>query len=128
ELFSSSRKHMQENSLFEIVNIIRHATYDKKITGIVLQLDNLISSEQASLQYIGKALTEFKHTGKPIYAIGNSYNQSQYYLASFADNIYISPQGNVGIYGFSNNKLYYKTLLNNLKVNTHIFRIGTYKS
>ncbi|MGP1871327.1 MAG: signal peptide peptidase SppA [Arsenophonus sp.] len=128
ELFSSSRKYMQENSLFEIVNIIRHATYDKKITGIVLQLDNLISSEQSSLQYIGKALTEFKHTGKPIYAVGNSYNQSQYYLASFANNIYISPQGNVGIYGFSNNKLYYKTLLNNLKVNTHIFRIGTYKS
>ncbi|MGP1946762.1 MAG: signal peptide peptidase SppA, partial [Arsenophonus sp. ER-LPS3-MAG3] len=81
ELFSSSRKYMQENSLFEIVNIIRHATYDKKVTGIVLQLDNLISSEQSSLQYIGKALTEFKHTGKPIYAVGNSYNQSQYYLA-----------------------------------------------
>ncbi|MGP1928368.1 MAG: signal peptide peptidase SppA [Arsenophonus sp. NC-WZS1-MAG3] len=128
ELLGSSSNLIKENSLFEIVNIIRLATYDDKITGIVLQLDNLISSDQPSLQYIGKALTEFNQAGKPIYAIGNSYNQSQYYLASFANYIYMSQEGNIGIYGFSTNKLYYKTLLNNLKVNSHIFRIGSYKS
>jgi protease IV len=128
ELLGSSSNRMQENSLFDIVNTIRRATYDDKITGIVLHLDNLIGSDQPSLQYIGKALTEFKQAGKPIYAVGNGYNQSQYYLASFANNIYMSQQGNVGIYGFSTNKLYYKTLLDNLKVNSHIFRVGTYKS
>lgn len=128
ELLGSSSKRMQENSLFDIVNIIRRATYDDKITGIVLQLDNLIGSDQPSLQYIGKALIEFKQAGKPIYAVGNGYNQSQYYLASFANNIYMSQQGHVGIYGFSTNKLFYKTLLDNLKVNSHIFRVGTYKS
>ncbi|MGP1956438.1 MAG: signal peptide peptidase SppA [Arsenophonus sp. NC-PE1-MAG3] len=128
ELLGSSSNHIKENSLFDIVNIIRLATYDDKITGIVLQLDNLIGSDQSSLQYIGKALTEFNQVGKPIYAIGNSYNQSQYYLASFANYIYMSQEGNIGIYGFSTNKLYYKTLLNNLKVNSHIFRIGSYKS
>ncbi|MGP1932007.1 MAG: signal peptide peptidase SppA, partial [Arsenophonus sp. ET-DL12-MAG3] len=53
ELLGLSKKRMQENSLFNIVNIIRLAIYDKKITGIVLQLDNLISCEQSSLQYIG---------------------------------------------------------------------------
>ncbi|SPP31225.1 Protease 4 [Arsenophonus endosymbiont of Aleurodicus floccissimus] len=128
ELLGSSNKRMQENSLFDIVNIIRRATYDDKITGIVLQLDNLIGSGQPSLQYIGKALIEFKQAGKPIYAVGNGYNQSQYYLASFANHIYMSQQGHVGIYGFSTNKLFYKTLLDNLKVNSHIFRVGTYKS
>ncbi|MDR5610482.1 MULTISPECIES: signal peptide peptidase SppA [unclassified Arsenophonus] len=128
ELLGSSSKRMQENSLFDIVNIIRRATYDDKITGIVLQLDNLIGSDQPSLQYIGKVLIEFKQAGKPIYAVGNGYNQSQYYLASFANHIYMSQQGHVGIYGFSTNKLFYKTLLDNLKVNSHIFRVGTYKS
>lgn len=128
ELLGSSSKRIQENSLFDIVNIIRRATYDDKITGIVLQLDNLIDPDLPSLQYIGKALTEFKQAGKPIYAIGNGYNKSQYYLASFANNIYMSQQGNIEIYGLSNNKLYYKTLLDKLKVNSHIFRIGTYKS
>ncbi|HGJ5883761.1 signal peptide peptidase SppA [Arsenophonus sp.] len=128
ELLGSSSKRMQENSLFDIVNIIRRATYDDKIIGIVLQLDNLIGSDQPSLQYIGKALIKFKQAGKPIYAVGNGYNQSQYYLASFANHIYMSQQGHVGIYGFSTNKLFYKTLLDKLKVNSHIFRVGTYKS
>ncbi|WP_395496477.1 signal peptide peptidase SppA [Arsenophonus endosymbiont of Lipoptena cervi] len=128
ELLNSSNRQTQENSLFEIVQMIRQSIYDDKITGIVLQLDNLVSSNQSSLQYIGKALIEFKQSGKPIYAVGNGYNQSQYYLASFANNIYMSKQGNVGIYGFSTNKLYFKTLLDNLKINRNIFRIGNYKS
>ncbi|BGI51007.1 MAG: signal peptide peptidase SppA [Arsenophonus endosymbiont of Ceratovacuna japonica] len=128
ELFNSSNKIIQENSLFDIVKAIYLAINDDKITGIVLHLDNLIGSDQPSLQYIGKALTKFKQSGKPIYAIGDSYNQSQYYLASFANKIYMSPYGNIGIYGFSTNKFYYKKLLNNLKINSHIFRVGTYKS
>ncbi|WMY96410.1 MAG: signal peptide peptidase SppA [Arsenophonus sp.] len=128
KLFGKSSAKMYENSLFNIVNTIRRAIYDNNITGIVLQLDNLIGADQPSLQYIGKALTEFKISGKPIYAIGNTYNQLQYYLASFANNIYMSQQGNVEIFGFSTNKLYYKSLLDKLKINTHIFRIGSYKS
>lgn len=34
----------------------------------------------------------------------------------------------VGIQGFSTNTLYYKSLLEKLKVSSHIFRVGTYKS
>ncbi|WMY95585.1 MAG: signal peptide peptidase SppA [Arsenophonus sp.] len=128
KLLGTSSNTMYENSLFNIVNTIRRAIHDNNIKGIVLQLDNLISADQPSLQYIGKALTEFKVSGKPIYAIGNTYNQLQYYLASFADNIYMSQQGNVEIFGFSTNKLYYKSLLDKLKINTHIFRVGSYKS
>ncbi|WMY95256.1 MAG: signal peptide peptidase SppA [Arsenophonus sp.] len=128
KLLGKSNNKIYENSLFDIVNIIRRAIYDDKITGIVLQLDNLINADQPALQYIGKALNEFKAYGKPIYAIGDTYNQVQYYLASFANNIYMSPQGNVEIFGFSTNKLYYKSFLDKLKINTHIFRIGNYKS
>jgi protease-4 len=80
------------------------------------------------MQYIGKALREFRDSGKPVYAVGDSYNQGQYYLASFANKIWLSPQGVVDLHGFATNSLYYKTLLDKLKVSTHIFRVGTYKS
>ncbi|WMY97029.1 MAG: signal peptide peptidase SppA [Arsenophonus sp.] len=128
KLLGTSSTKNYENSLFNIVNSIRRAIYDNNITGIVLQLDDLINADQPSLQYIGKALNEFKISGKPIYSIGNTYNQLQYYLASFANNIYMSQQGNVEIFGFSTNKLYYKSFLDKLKINTHIFRVGSYKS
>lgn len=128
ELLGSSNNHMQENSLFDIVDTIRSAATDDRITGMVLRLDNLVGADQPSLNFIGKAITEFKASGKPIYAVGDSFTQGQYYLASYADNIFLSPQGMVGIRGFSTNTLYYKTLLEKLKVSSHIFRVGTYKS
>ncbi|MCO6524544.1 MAG: signal peptide peptidase SppA, partial [Candidatus Schmidhempelia sp.] len=34
----------------------------------------------------------------------------------------------VNLYGLSANNFYFKTLLDNLKVNAHVFRVGTYKS
>lgn len=80
------------------------------------------------MRYIGKALREFRDSGKPVFAVGENYSQGQYYLASFANKIWLSPQGQVDLHGFATNGLYYKTLLDKLKVSTHVFRVGTYKS
>lgn len=128
ELLGASSNRLQENSLFDIVETIRLAKDDDNINGLVLSLSDLTGADQSSLQYIGKALREFRDTGKKIYAVGDSYNQTQYYLASFANKIYLSPQGAVDLHGFASNNLYYKSLLENLKVTTNIFRVGTYKS
>jgi protease-4 len=128
QLLGASSDRLQENSLFDIVNTIRQAKDDRNITGIVLDLKNFAGADQPSMQYIGKALREFRDSGKPVYAVGDSYTQGQYYLASFANKVYLSPQGTVDLHGFATNGLYYKSLLDKLKVTTHVFRVGTYKS
>ncbi|MGQ6287893.1 signal peptide peptidase SppA [Serratia sp. IR-2025] len=128
ELLGASSSRLQENSLFDVVDSIRKAKDDKNITGMVLQLNDFAGADQPSLRYIGKALREFRDSGKPIFAIGDSYNQTQYFLASYANKIYLSPQGTVDLHGFATNNLYYKSLLDMLKVTTNIFRVGTYKS
>ena len=107
---------------------IRQAQADRNITGIVLDLKNFAGADQPSMQYIGKALKAFRDSGKPVYAIGDNYSQGQYYLASFANKVWLSPQGVVDLHGFATNGLYYKSLLDKLKVSTHVFRVGTYKS
>ncbi|EAB1657843.1 signal peptide peptidase SppA [Salmonella enterica subsp. diarizonae serovar 35:k:e,n,x,z15] len=128
QLFGASSDRLQENSLFDIVNAIRQAKDDRNITGIVLDLKNFTGADQPSMRYIGKALREFRDSGKPVLAVGENYSQGQYYLASFANKIWLSPQGQVDLHGFATNGLYYKTLLDKLKVSTHVFRVGTYKS
>lgn len=128
QLFGASSDRLQENSLFDIVNTIRQAKDDRNITGIVLDLKNFTGADQPSMHYIGKALREFRDSGKPVFAVGENYSQGQYYLASFANKIWLSPQGQVDLHGFATNGLYYKTLLDKLKVSTHVFRVGTYKS
>ncbi|MEZ8046362.1 signal peptide peptidase SppA [Vibrio sp. 10N.237.312.C02] len=118
----------KENVLFDIVETIRYAKDDDKVTGIVLALKELPETNLTKLRYIAKALNEFKATGKPIYAVGDFYNQSQYYLASYATKVFLSPDGGVLLKGYSAYSLFYKTLLQKLDVNTHVFRVGTYKS
>ncbi|HAS8419905.1 TPA: signal peptide peptidase SppA [Vibrio vulnificus] len=118
----------KENVLFDVVDTIRYAKDDEKITGLVLSLRDMPETNLTKLRYIAKALNEFKASGKPIYAIGAFYNQSQYYLASYADKIYLAPDGGVMLKGYRAFNLYYKTLLEKLDVTTHVFRVGTYKS
>ncbi|MBV7403421.1 signal peptide peptidase SppA [Enterobacter sp. ENT03] len=128
QLFGASSDRLQENSLFDIVEAIRQAKDDRNITGIVMDLKDFAGADQPSMQYIGKALREFRDSGKPVYAVGDNFSQGQYYLASFANKTFLSPQGVVDLHGFATNGLYYKSLLEKLKVSTHVFRVGTYKS
>ncbi|EKB3552295.1 signal peptide peptidase SppA [Vibrio parahaemolyticus] len=118
----------KENVLFDIVDTIRYAKDDAKVSGLVLALRDLPETNLTKLRYIAKALNEFKESGKPVYAVGDFYNQSQYYLASYADKVYMAPDGGVLIKGYSAYSMYYKTLLEKLDVSTHVFRVGTYKS
>ncbi|WP_035342066.1 MULTISPECIES: signal peptide peptidase SppA [unclassified Dickeya] len=128
EFFGVSASKHQENALFDIVDSIRQAKDDSNITGMVMDLSDFVGADQPSLQYLGKALREFRDAGKPIFALGDNFTQSQYYLASFANKIYLTSQGTVDLHGIATSNLYYKTLLDNLNISTHIFRVGTYKS
>lgn len=118
----------KENVLFDIVDTIRYAADDDKVSGLILNLGEMPEANLTKLRYIAKAINHFKESNKPVYAVGDFYSQSQYYLASYADKIYLSPDGAVMLNGYGNFPLYYKTLLENLDINTHVFRVGTYKS
>lgn len=118
----------KENVLYDIVSTIRFAAADNSVPGLVLNLKQMPETNLTKLRYIAKAISEFKATGKPIYAYGDFYNQSQYYLASYADKVFLSPDGAVLLKGYGAYTLYYKDLLEKLDVTTHVFRVGTYKS
>ena len=114
--------------LADILNVIDNAAADERISSIVLDMGHLKWTGISKLQSIGDALNRFKASGKPIMAKANWYGQNQYFLASFADTIYLNPQGSVEIKGLSRYRQYYKSALDKLKINAHIFRVGTFKS
>ncbi|HIF9263488.1 TPA: signal peptide peptidase SppA [Photobacterium damselae] len=122
------KEPQQENVLFDIVEAIRAASGDNDIKGLVLNLQNMPETSLTKLRYIAKAITDFKQSGKPVYAYGDNFSQSQYYLASYADKVFMSPDGAIILTGYGSYTLYYKSLLEKLDVTTHVFRVGTYKS
>lgn len=114
--------------LADLLRTIDNAASDNRIAAIVLDIGELRGTGISKLQSIGEALERFKASDKPIIAMGNWYGQNQYFLASFADTIYLNPQGGVEIDGLSRYRQYYKSALDKLKIKAHVFRVGTFKS
>ncbi|OOF87213.1 signal peptide peptidase SppA [Rodentibacter ratti] len=115
-------------STFDVVYAINLAKEDENIRGLVLDLNYFSGGDLPAMNYIGKAIQDFKTSKKPVIAFANNYSQGQYFLASFADQIYLNPIGQVSIRGLAQENLYYKDLLDKIAVTPHVFRVGTYKS
>lgn len=127
ELLGSGNGPSPETRVTDLVEAIAAATTDARITGIVLELGELEGGGLDKLETLGRALLAFRASGKPVIAIGDSYTQQQYYLASFADQIHLNPFGNVLLTGIGSYRLYFKEALDKLRINFHVFRVGTYK-
>jgi protease IV len=114
----------------DLVRVIRKAKDDKRITGIVLDLGSLqVSPSSASkIHYVAAELQKFKDSGKKLVAVGDFYSQDQYLLAATADKIIMNNFGNVVIYGYGRYGTFVKSFLEKLKINSHVFRVGTFKS
>ena len=118
----------EETLLKDIIDVIDHAKDDKRVKALVLDLHDMKSAAPSKLADIGKALKRFQTGGKPIYATGDYYGQQQYYLAAHADHLYLHPMGGVALTGFGIYRNYFKSALEKLMIQLHVFRVGTYKS
>ncbi|HET7921319.1 MAG TPA: signal peptide peptidase SppA [Gammaproteobacteria bacterium] len=122
------REQRPQTRLRDVVASINHAKDDKRIKALVLETDGLESAGMSDLQDIAQAIRDFKQSGKPVFALGDSYSQAQYYLAATADTVFIHPQGLVFLRGFGIYQPYFKDAINKLGVDWNIFRVGKYKS
>ncbi len=114
----------------DVVRVLRAAKEDKRIKGLVLDLGAMGASPSSAskLHYLVDEIAKFKESGKKIIAVGDAYSQDQYLLASNADEIYMNDYGNLFIYGYGSYGVYVKSLLEKLKITSHVFRVGTFKS
>ncbi len=117
-----------EMRLRDIIDVVDHAGKDPRIQALVLELRNLGRAGISKLLDIGEALERFKTSGKQIYAFGEYFDQRRYFLAAHADQINMYPMGSVFLTGFGVYRNYFKTALEKLLIQFHVFRVGTYKS
>ena len=132
EAFLSEAMEQQDDKpevlLTDIIDVIGKAKKDDRVEILVLQLQGLNKAGLTKLQDIAAALEDFKSSGKQIIALGDQFSQDQYYLASTANDIWLNPQGFMLLDGYGRYKMYFKSALEKLAINQHIFRVGTFKS
>src|SRR5271165_6991140 len=117
-----------ETLLKDVIDAIQLAKGDSRIKLIVLQLGNLSPSGLSKLQEIGVALREYRAAGKRVVAAADSMDQTQYYLAAQAGEVYLDPLGLVYVDGFSYYRMYLKDAIDKLGVDVNVFKAGTFKS
>ncbi|MDI9338563.1 MAG: signal peptide peptidase SppA [Alphaproteobacteria bacterium] len=125
ELFKGSI-HEYPN-LFSLIQLIKQSAKDSLISGIYLKCSYNANGRAAS-EEIRTALVEFKKTGKPIIAYGETITESAYFIANVANKIYTNPAGGLSWDGYATSVMFVKDLLDKLEIEPQIFYAGKFKS
>ncbi len=113
--------------LSDITDAIKTAEKDDNIKGIWLNLSS-IPAGVATVEEIRNSLLDFKKSGKFIIANADFYTHKSYYLASTADKIYLTPEGDMQFMGLSAQIMFFKSMLEKIGVEPEIIRHGKFKS
>ena len=110
-------------SLYDALRALDAAAADDRIKGIYIHPSHDGGPEDwAIAEELREALLTFKESGKFVVAYDDSYSQSEYYLASVADHIYIQPMGAISWQGLAFTSMFFKGLFDKLGVEPEIFR------
>ena len=112
----------------DLVRAIDAAATDKRITAVVLDLDGFLGAGQVHLAEVGEALDRVRAADKPVLAYATAYADDGVFLAAHASEVWLNPLGGAVVAGPGGNRLYFAGLLDKLKVNARVYKVGTYKS
>jgi protease-4 len=114
--------------LQDLERALADAATDDRIEAVWIRPFNLTES-WATLEAVRRALEGFKASGKPVYASGRNFymGESEYYLASVADSVFMDPESIFEFNGFSLNSMFYAGAFEKLGVEPIVIRAGDYK-
>jgi len=116
-----------DESLTNLVLQFRKAKVDKRIKAVVLDI-NMSGAGWGKAEEIRDAVTDFRSSGKQVYAYMELGMNKEYYIATSCDRIYMAPPGELFINGLAANVMFFRGSLDKLGVYPDIYQIGKYKS
>jgi protease-4 len=116
-----------DQSLTELVEQLRKAKVDKRINGVLLEI-NLLGAGWGKAEELRDTIADFRSSGKPLYAYIEVGTNKEYYIATAAERIYVAPSGDLYINGLAADVMFFRGALDKLGVYPDAFQIGKYKN
>lgn len=116
------------HELVAIEKALETASQDNNIKLVILDLNDCAPMSLAVAKRIGDAVDKARNGKKEVTALAYTFSQSAFAIAAHCDNILLDPMGQVNLRGIGMSTLYYKDLLDTLKVTPYIFKAGHFKS
>jgi protease IV len=117
----------QAESFSSLLTQLRKAKVDNRVGAILLDID-FPGIGWGKADELREAIKDFKTSGKPVYAFMELGMNKEYYIATAADKIYLPPAGDLYIYGFAAEAMFYRGSLDKLGIEPQFLKIGKYKN
>lgn len=116
-------------SFYTLLQSVENASYDDRVEGIILKM-NGDSLSYAQSEELAHELSMARAADKKIIAYFENVGRKNYYLASYANEIYMPTANstNVNIYPYFREEFYIKKLADKFGVKFNIIHVGDYKS
>ncbi|MCX6553198.1 MAG: signal peptide peptidase SppA, partial [Acidobacteria bacterium] len=115
-------------SLRTIVDNLRKAKTDTRITGVIVAPANLTSAYWAKLQEVRDAVIDFRSSGKKAVAYLEFGGDREYYLATGCERIFLMPTSPLNLSGLASYELFLRGTLDKIGAYPDFFHIGDYKT
>jgi protease IV len=116
-----------DQSLTGLVMQFKKAKVDKRIKAILLDV-NMSGVGWGKAEEIRDAITDFRSSGKPVYAFIELGLNKEYYIATACDKIIMPPPGEIFINGLAADVMFFRGSLDKLGIYPDIYQIGKYKT
>jgi protease IV len=116
-----------DQSLTGLVMQFKKAKVDKRIKVILLDV-NMSGVGWGKAEEIRDAITDFRSSGKQVYAYIEFGLNKEYYIATAADKIIVPPPGELFINGLAADVMFFRGSLDKLGIYPDIYQIGKYKT
>src|SRR5580765_893995 len=113
----------QEQSFSSLITQLRKAKFDNRIGAVMLDID-FPSIGWGKADELRDAVKDFKTSGKPAYAYMEIGTNREYYIATSADKIFITPSGDLYVNGFAAEAMFYKGSFDKLGIETDVIQFG----
>jgi protease-4 len=105
----------------------KKAKVDKRIKVILLDV-NMSGVGWGKAEEIRDAITDFRSSGKQVYAFIELGLNKEYYIATACDKIVMPPPGELFVNGLAADVMFFRGSLDKLGIYPDIFQIGKYKT
>src|SRR5579862_1783814 len=116
----------QPLTIAENWQMLRNAAADSRIQALVLEPRGL-GVGWAKLEELRADVVNFKKSGKPVYAFLRGAGTKEYYLATAADKVFMSPEDELDVKGLRAELMFFKGTLDKLGVEMEFEHVGKYK-
>jgi protease IV len=115
-------------SVRTLVENIHKAKVDRRVAAMIVRPTGLQSPYLAKIQEVRDAILDFRRAGKPAIAYLEDGGQTEYYLATSCDRIFVAPSSPLQITGTASYEIFLRGTLDKIGAFPDMLHIGAYKT